>query len=95
MMLYSLVDEHESFLEPLIILNMEAAGISETLLVSYNLKLYLFREGQDIGRLDRMVKVNQLETLEASLEPCTCQRETGVVVYLWHPRLFIYYITWD
>jgi hypothetical protein len=86
--------------EPLIILNMEAAGISEMLVLfiklrgvipqDCNLKSYLFREGQDIGRLDRMVKVIQVEPLKGSLEPCTCQRETGVVVYLWHPGLFKY-----
>jgi hypothetical protein len=81
-------------MELIIILNMEATSISEMLGVIYRTtcdvipqsvisKLYLFGE-------DRMVKVNQVEPLQGSLEPCTCQRETGVVVYLWHPGFFKY-----
>jgi hypothetical protein len=69
----SLVDECEFLWNLIIILNRKATGISEMFAVfiqlrgvlsrKSNLKLYFFRGGQVIGRLDRMVKVNQGEHL--------------------------------
>jgi hypothetical protein len=44
----------------------------------------MFSGGQVIRCLEQMVKVNQVEPLEGSLEPGSCRREMGVVVYLWH-----------